>query len=144
MCLHVKCPWRVLKLFFSVNLCPLSLRLDGQLREKKLHFQRKVGDVKWSIQPLSVCHCQLGHQRASPCEAGGVWHKEVRVFLVSQLPKEKASCQKTAWTERQERRHSVGVNDAFFITQRSWWPLELREFGTVFVAVLMWDVKDIL
>lgn len=30
----------------------------------------------------------------------------------------------------------MGVNDAFFITQRSWWPLELREVGTVFVAVL--------
>lgn len=80
-----------------------------------------VRNVKWSIQPLSVCHCQLCHQRASPCEEG-VWHKEVEVFLVSHLPKEEASCQKTAWAARQERQHSVGVNDAFFITRCSWWP----------------------
>ena len=35
MCLHIKCPWRVLKLFFSVNLCPLSLQLNRQLSGKK-------------------------------------------------------------------------------------------------------------
>lgn len=116
-----KSPWRDICFFLSMlNLFALFLSNSAKKGGGK-HFQRKVRNVKWSIQPLSVCHCQLCHQRASPCEEG-VWHKEVEVFLVSHLPKEEASCQKSAWAARQERQHSVGVNDAFFITRCSWWP----------------------
>lgn len=91
----------------------------SNLKRQTSTFSIYVMDEKWSIQPLSVCHCQLGHQRASPCEARGVWRKEVEIFWVSSLPEEEASCQRTAWSEKQERRHSVGVNDAFFITRSS-------------------------
>lgn len=124
MCLHVKSPWRD-KSYFSQSTSGLSLFGSTENWKKKLHFEKKVRDVKWSIQPLSVCHCQPGHQRVSPWEEGGLWHKEVEVFLVSHLPEERASCQKTAWTQRQERRHSVGVNDAFFITLCSGGPVKL-------------------
>lgn len=121
MHLHEKVLGGIYVFFFPCSTFLLCFSPTQQRRGGGKHFQRKVRNVKWSIQPLSVCHCQLCHQRASPCEEG-VWHKEVEVFLVSHLPKEEASCQKTAWAARQERQHSVGVNDAFFITRCSWWP----------------------
>lgn len=121
MHLHEKVLGGIYVFFFPCSTFLLCFSPTQQRRGGGKHFQRKVRNVKWSIQPLSVCHCQLCHQRASPCEEG-VWHKEVEVFLVSHLPKEEASCQKTAWAARQERQHSRGVNDAFFITRCSWWP----------------------
>lgn len=120
MHLHEKVLGEIYIFFFPCSTFLLCFS-PTQQRGGGKHFQRKVRNLKWSIQPLSVCHCQLCHQRASPCEEG-VWHKEVEVFLVSHLPKEEASCQKTAWAARQERQHSVGVNDAFFITRCSCWP----------------------
>lgn len=59
-----------LKLFFSVNLClPPPPQLNRELKRER-DFQETAGDVKWSIQLLSVCHCQRGHQRTSPCKTG--------------------------------------------------------------------------
>lgn len=67
----------------------------SDLKRRKSTFSIYVIEEKWSIQLLSVCHCQLAHQRASPCEARAVWHKEVEIFWVFRLPQEEALCQRT-------------------------------------------------
>lgn len=124
------------KLFFSVNLLsslsPLQQTIEGE-EKKEGFFRKKVRDVKWSIQPLSVCHCQRGHQRASLWEPGALWHKEVEIFLVPQLPPEKAWCQETARTQRQERRH-CGYRWCIF-HQTAPWPCGVEE-GTLQKAAL--------
>lgn len=78
----------------------------------------KARDVKWSIQPLSVCHCQPGPPESFALRGGmglgGFWHKEVEVFLVSHLPQEKASCQKNCMSRETSEKTLCGSKRCIF------------------------------
>lgn len=133
MCLHVRSPWRAESYFarstFLLRLiqclsgawgcvCVLRRRLE---RSEVEHSA--IVSLSLSAGPPGSFALRggIGTWEGG---GGGVWHKEVEVFLVSHLPEEKASCQKSAWAERQARWQFVGLNDAFFITQRWWWTLD--------------------
>lgn len=124
----------------------LSLPNSTENSGKELHLQKKVRDVKWSIQPMSVCHCQLGHQRLSPCGAGGGLTQEGRGISSFSSPEGEGimseNCMSRETREKPLRgckrcifHHTVFIAALFHSVGRKWHCKNLKLFKQLFQSL---------